>query len=206
MGTGCPSQAVASRLVDSRSCFVLGIGVNNGSNVRVDAFTMEAVCARAGTPAPAPVTWTEQAKLCGAGQSGGGCASGRVCLPKVSTGQKLCAFSSGVNSCPSGFTPEGSGLWYSGLDDTRDCGSVCPAASPSGGSCGTSYLALYGGNLCAGAATNLQSGVTCAFSAPTGLQSGRVILQGETPPACTAPPPAATGSATATGAMTVCCA
>ena len=205
MGATCPSQAVASRLIDSGSCFVLGIGVNNGSNVRVDPVTMQTSCFRSGTPVAQPATWTQEAKLCRGAEAGGGCGAGRMCVPKVSTGQRICAVASVTATCPSGYTPEGAGLWYTGLDDSRDCGSVCPIGSPVGGSCGTSYLALYGGNLCGGASTDLQPGVTCALSAPTGLQSGRVILQGETMPVCTATPPTATGSATPTGPTTVCC-
>src|SRR5262249_53394899 len=96
------------------------------------------------------------------------------------------------------------GTWYTSVNDTRTCGSSCTCGC-AGGSCGTSFVRGFtGASDCSSSAPiDLSSNAdNCNLAAP--LASGRIILQGDTPPTCT-PNNVLTGTATPAGPQTLCC-
>lgn len=107
-------------------------------------------------------------------------------------------------ACPGAYAPESGGTWYEGVDDQRSCGASCTCGAPTGGSCGTSFVRVYGSFGCEGAAAVLSSSQANCDEPPL-VQSAQVILQGTTAPSCVQSTPVATGTATPQGAQTLCC-
>jgi hypothetical protein len=66
-----------------------------------------------------PATWAQSYKFCErvAGPTGGGCASGLLCVAKSTA--TVCALAAGARACPN--TYSSSANWYGGFSDTRVC-------------------------------------------------------------------------------------
>jgi len=155
-------------------------------------------CNGIGTPTVTPAQWTESKKLCSYNAKGGGCATGKKCVPIQTDPNSQCALNSGSAVC-SGFSLSMND-WYTGYGDTRSCGACgCQAY---GGACqfasvwiGSDYSCAPGSNL------TLQSGEkSCMYRyvPNVGLDAQKVASQ------CTTSS-ALSGSLSPIGQQTMCC-
>jgi hypothetical protein len=193
----CPGTEITNRIVWSNQCISLPFTT---TNVHVDALQLQSTCGAAGTPMVPPASWTTETQFCRGG-AGLGCSPGSVCVHKAT---QHCVLHDGTTSCAAGYSPESGGTWYTSVTDNRSCGASCSCGS-TGGSCGTSFVrAFAGGSNCSSSTTiDLTSNAdNCALSFTPA--SGRIILQGDTPPTCFQDN-ILTGTATPSGAETLCC-
>ena len=147
----------------------------------------------------APAQWTESKKFCAYGAMGGGCATGKKCVPVQADTNSQCALNSGSGVC-TGFTSSKTD-WYTAYSDTRSCGAC--SCTAFGGACqyasvwiGSDYSCAPGSNL------TLQSGeknCTYKYVPNVGLDAQKVASQ------CTASS-TLSGSLSPTGQQTMCCA
>lgn len=97
-----------------------------------------------GSPTKPAAQWASRALACHGSLQGGGCASPKVCMPKPASPYKshVCIEKAGDVDCPAGTPFTKKSVYYTGVDDTRDC-SGCTCGSPSGGACEIT-ITLYG--------------------------------------------------------------
>jgi hypothetical protein len=204
--TPCPGgaafvpYAISSAVCNNNN----GAGFNfTTGSVRVGAMNAVKNCVGSGSPSVAPATFAATEKFCGASKLGGGCGANRRCLARPDAGQQHCAAAPGMVSCTGSYTPLGGTTWYTGLNDTRTCGTSCLCGPPLGGGCGTSVVRAYGTSTCSGTGTDLISNMD-SCGQPSPINSASIVLQNTSPPSCTVSNTVA-GSAMPTGAQTVCC-
>jgi hypothetical protein len=162
--------------------------------------------ATGGTATTAPAVWSQVARACSSSSTpvGGGCGAGRVCAPVPGSAfsTSTCVLQAGVaTACPASY-PTGPQVFYSGLEDQRAC-SACQCSGPTGATCtiGTPAITscidsttLDAPNAC----TALANPDTFKLaSTPTLSSPGSCTVSGGGTP---------TGSATATGPTSFCCA
>lgn len=176
----------------------LDVTFNGGS-------TVMGPCAPQATRDVPAYSWSIQARGCAAtaAMAQVDCASGQVCAPKPEPGfiQRLCVARAGDMSCPgNGYGVKH--LFYTSVDDSRNCTS-CTCGLPNGGSCEFSldtYQSTDGS--CSGGAITYGSTTKCAG---VGQPSDMRIDLKSVPGSCAPSSSTATGMATPTGAVTVCC-
>jgi hypothetical protein len=199
-----PVTPVATFDISSAACTPISLTTHNA---HIDTTTAHTSCGTMGTPSPTPLAWGAHTRLCSTSTVGAGCAAGNVCVAKAT---KHCVATSGVIACAAGYTAEGSGgPWYTGVTDTRSCGSTC-GCTTSGGSCQQSTVVLDSAPDCGGGITTdllAQNHDYCGQ--PATYQSATVNMprpqMGGDWPTCSASYSAMTGSVTATGSETLCC-
>lgn len=150
----------------------------------------------------APATWGDTATVCAPSGQLPACGATSSCVPPPDSGFALCIQSSGAVSCPSGWSA--SHLEYSGLSDTRGCSS-CSCGAATGGTCGGENAIDYWTTPACPATTPTGSiAPMSSCVSTTGIESLQysAVATGGT---CTPSPVSATGSATPTGPVTVCC-
>ncbi|HMJ10790.1 MAG TPA: hypothetical protein VK524_05255, partial [Polyangiaceae bacterium] len=160
--------------------------------------------AAGGTGTLRPTSWTENRTFCAATRSGGGCPSGRRCVPTIQSAN-ACVAKPGTGACaapyPTVSTASGQ-PWHTGVTDTRSCGPC--QCSFGTGPCTGSSLQFFATGDCSGNPYTAGSGAegnACAvpFTPQRARITGTVVN-----PSC---PPQAniTGEATPTGTQMVCC-
>jgi hypothetical protein len=171
------------------------VNVSNPDYVSVQFFNVAhggSCVPKGGSPGKTGPTWATSGIVCG-----GSCAQGVYCgaPPKNFT---TCVYLSGQDvSCPTtGYTSKT--VLYSGVDDTRGCGS-CTCAGPTGASCNGS-IDVYSGTGCTGTHTTAPT-ATCTHVSSVASFSYTGSFSGGS---C-APQVSATGSCTESGPTTVCC-
>jgi hypothetical protein len=139
--------------------------------------------------------WGSTASLCASSSAGERCDAGE-CRPIA---QSLCIVREGEHDCPEG-PYETASTWWSGAIDDRGCSS-CTCGPPVAASCdGVSQLEVYESGDCSGAALDSMAMDQCG----TAGGSARYLPEslGECSVESASTP---TGSATAAGAVTLCC-
>jgi hypothetical protein len=173
-------------------------------NVLIGALQTATGCTCTGKPAPTTPSFTTSYDFCETTQKGGGCNAGFVCAPKLSSGQH-CILQAGTTTCPGNYAVQGSGSWYTSINDQRMCGTSC-MYTKSGGTCGSQYhiRAFVNNTNCTGAADILSAGTSgCGQSTP--LDSFNITLGSDfVNPTCT-PNYSASGSGAGQGPQTLCC-
>lgn len=161
-----------------------------------------------GSPLPSktvsPLQWANSYAACGytAPLDVNGCNAGNRCvrLPDSAFDAKPCIAQVGDVACPG--SPFGNkSLVDTGSSDTRDC-SAC-TCSASGGSCAATITA-YQSNGCTGTSGSVVADGTCTGQGDSFL-SVHVDSRTTTPASCSPGTSSPTGSASATGPVTVCC-
>jgi hypothetical protein len=149
-------------------------------------------------------TWSQEVRGCRGAELGDECGQGRQCLPKAPAGFEnwLCIFAEGDLECPAGDYSEKTML-YSGVSDTRGCGSCICGAAPAT-TC-TGNWEVFDNDDCTGNVVHTQPVSPYACSgALDGVGSFRIALDGGTEcPIMTDTTP--TGSIEPDGAFTYCC-
>jgi hypothetical protein len=158
-------------------------------------------CTPSGTPTFDALAWGDSAVFCLADRVGGGCGSGKACVPADVTG--WCSVGDG--GCSADYATD-RGIWYEGVEDQREC-SVCQCGLGTA-DCSASYIAVYPDGACGGTPTPLQSvavqGDACGLA--FGPQSGRIIGDPVPGSGSCQPNNFMTGEATPTNEHHVCCA
>ena len=129
--------------------------------------------------------------------------AGRQCLPAVPEGfsRYLCIFANGDLECPAGDYGEKTVL-YSGVDDTRTCGTCMCGEEPEG-FC-TGEFEIFGSDDCSGAALQTAPYDGGCVGAVSGVESLRFAYDG--PATCDVlQMPAPAGSIAPAGEITYCC-
>jgi hypothetical protein len=142
------------------------------------------------TSAP-PLSWAGQVRLC----------TQTAAVPPVPDPSfTVCVEQVGAQTCPGLFPSRH--LEYTGADDARSC-SACTCGSPSGVNCGGSW-SLYTDGSCQTFFHNygLSFGQCTSYGTSGGSSMYQAAPSGGS---CTAATVAPTGSALATGAVTICC-
>ncbi len=196
----CPSSQYTGQLynVYTNSCQPLPAD-RNLYMFAVDSFTE---CTAQGTPVPSPTAWGETRVLCVADETGGGCPSGEVCAPAITTAS--CVMTEGSTDCSGALPDDTGGQWFTGVTDDRTCGACdCPFNYGSG-TCGGGTIVGYNGPNCTGSSETIGNGTqgsACGlmFAPVSGRVSGTASGGSCQPRAYT------TGAATETGPRTVCC-
>lgn len=168
----------------------------------------------AGSCAPSPVDFPNKAPFqqridaCGTDKVGGGCPSGKVCVPKGSGGptESLCVRQDGAKACPAGWTQTIGG--YTGAADTRSC-DACACGAPGTGCTGGSYTFFDLDQCMAGGNDNpIPVGSSTCADVSALLDSFSWSVQGQLPMpkgSCPASGGAPTGSVQPTQPFTYCC-
>ena len=199
-GTCPPFSPVVGIDVNSLACESIHLTSHNASTQSTSTHTS---CGWSGTPSPAALSWGAGTRVCTTSSVGAGCAPGNVCVAKAT---KHCATTSASAACAAGYHTEGAGgPWYTGVTDTRSCGSTC-GCTTSGGSCGMSIVELFTASGCGAGSTTeiLDNAVACNM--PLTYQSVRVAPGHDAvQPTCSPSYAPMTGSASPSGAVTVCC-
>jgi hypothetical protein len=137
------------------------------------------------------------------------CPSGELCAdaPPAPFETTACVSSSGNVACPASYTQKH--IVYSSFTDNRGCSS-CSCTVPMGIACtGTAKLDVFTDNACVTLEDTFNVNGTCASQSGPGSDTiASMRLAGVSLPnnfACTTSGGQPTGSATATGATTVCC-
>lgn len=83
-----------------------------------------------------PVKWVTQAAACHGTREGKGCSGAQICMPKPQNPFKphVCVEKPGDVDCPVGTPFQFKNVYYTDVDDTRDC-TACSCGAASGGSC-----------------------------------------------------------------------
>ena len=172
----------------------------NDPNIHYYSIRGTSQCTPSGTPTFDDVSWGQSAVFCVVERVGKGCGSGKVCVPNDAP--KWCTLSDG------GCTPDYAddrGVWYQGVDDTRDCGQCqCGLGTAD---CSASYINVYSDGACGGMAISLASVAVqddaCGLAfAP---QSGRIIGDPVPGSGSCQPNVFMSGEATPTDGASVCC-
>lgn len=167
-------------------------------------------CEASEPAAPPPVSWERTASLCASDQAGGGdCQTGQICLSSNEDmpPSKLCIFRPGDVLCPTGSYAKKS-LYFEGLTDDRSC-SPCECGVPTGRSCSVTVTGFESAQ-CAPPVMQVtvkspgpSPGCFMGVNAKYFKASPATILDGGT---CAASGGKLTGSASAKGPTTICCA
>jgi hypothetical protein len=176
-------KPLADAVVTGGSCTAIG------GNQQVQAYSFD-TAARGCAPPAAPV----------------GCGGG-LCVPKPSApfASTYCIYNAGELACPSAYPTKH--VYYQGASDTRTC-TACACGAPAGGTNACTWRAWFYASGCSGGGyptdgptggrcDGFNSAVTCMDSYVTG------------PTGTLSCPPSggqSTGTVTATGATTICCA
>jgi hypothetical protein len=162
----------------------------------VPAIFTPATCSLSGTGNLPGTSWAASKRFCTTASLGGGCASGKICVP-VTPGPN-CEIAPNTATCDTGYSAV-PGPWYTGKSDTRTC--HCSCGSPSG-TCGTT-VTLHTDSNCLNGATSFNTNANyCSATGP--FHSGKIE---STPPTCGAATYLPeTGSLGGTGLQTLCCA
>jgi hypothetical protein len=130
------------------------------------------------------------------------CPSGDICVPVpgASFGASLCVGQAGDVACP-GPDYTRKALYFTGANDTRGCSDCTCKAS---GSCAAGQVTQYSttDGTCGGSGNIFGAPFTCY---PLGSSTDVKYTATPTLGSCTPSAPTATGTATGTGAYTVCC-
>lgn len=168
--------------------------------VSVSGGTCEAIATAEVTPA----RFEKRVTICGGGESLDGCSASQLCVPQPSDllDASVCVWQSGEHACPMGYADRQ--LLFGDVEDDRACGE-CSCTEPVG-LCDDASLALFG----AMAACNPPSSGTVLANgqchATNALETRSVVVAPGQPSAFCAPSEGpATGSATPTDPLTLCC-
>jgi len=173
----------------------------NDPNIHYYSIRGTSQCTPSGTPTFDDLSWGASGVFCVVEHAGKGCGSGKVCVP--TDAPNWCTLADG------GCTPDYAddrGVWYQGVDDTRDCGQCqCGLGTAD---CSASYIGVYSDGACGTNPMPLQSvqvqGDACGLSfAP---QSGRIIGDPVPGSGSCQPNVFMSGEATPTNGASVCCA
>lgn len=145
-------------------------------------------------------TWNVTHRLCNGAPSGGSCAdTTESCLPK--DGGNLCIYHADDTDCPTAY-PE-KVAYFTSISDTRDCPAACGCVAGGTPECSASIFTWAGS--CTGtplsSSTLLSGGVNACVATATMVYAPTVSKVGT----CSGDTLTPLGTATATGAMTVCC-
>ncbi len=164
----------------------------------------------------AAATLTDQVRICGGGVAlANACsATAEACFPKPpsSSNAKTCVYKDGSATCPSGYTAT-SYVVYRGVSDGRTCPTSC-VCSPSGGVCRVSYFE-NDSSMCVGS----NSAMVYSYSDPADACVSRtsggmgasvysiktVSVSTSTQATCSGGSSTASGTATGSLPITVCC-
>jgi len=173
-----------------------------GGDTKIHYYSIRGVtnCQASGTPRLPSVSWAAESSFCPDERAGAGCGSNSACIPDDGP---RCVLLEGANaSCPSGYTRDATGAWYTGYSDQRAC-SECYCGFVTG-ACTGARLEVYSMFGCGGTSlvvSNGEEGDNCAL--PFGAASARII--GTADPMNCPPQSYADDKLSATGARTLCC-
>jgi hypothetical protein len=172
------------------------------AGIAIDAFTPNESCSVSGSPTITVSTWTASLDFCSAAKVGGGCGTGRVCVPAPPSDASLCELFTGAHACPTGSSGSD---WYTGYSGALGCGAC--GCTPTG-SCNGVTLG-YGKNGSCNDIGMIPGKRSVCFSDPTlypmnELMSPSVQILGTATQSCSASAPVS-GTLTPTGRQTLCC-
>ena len=184
-------------------CVTTGTGASVSAQPTATAFN--GTCGSSPTKNVPPLSWTNSDAVCtyNAPTDTGGCTNSALCMQQPPSGahSKACVWQNGDVSCPgSGYTTKT--LFYAGASDSRDC-SACTCTATAG-TC-TAQVTVYslGGCNSGGTLLGIQTDNSCHQFAALSAIAGAISV---TPGTCGANGTGGpTGSASATGPVTVCC-
>ena len=178
------------------------VGLNGATaGIAIDAFTPNESCSVSGSPTITASTWNASLDFCAAAKVGGGCGTGRVCVP-ASPSASICELFTGVHACPTGTTGSD---WYTGYSSNLSCGSC--GCTPTG-NCNNITLG-YGKDGTCDDIGMIPGKRSVCFSDPTQFPTGQlkspsVQILGAAIDSCSALAPMS-GTVTPTGRQTLCC-
>lgn len=175
-----------------------------GGDSKIHFYSIRGItnCEPSGTPRLPPVSWSTQGSFCVDERVGGGCGAGSACVSDESDGPECILLQGSSASCPSGYTRDATGTWYTGFNDQRTCSECYCGFVP--GACTGARLEVYPMAGCAGGATVVSNGEEGnACSLPFGAMSARII--GTADPNNCPPQSYPDDNLSGTGAHTVCC-
>jgi hypothetical protein len=180
------------------SCQPLG----GDSNIHFYSIRGITNCAASGTPRLPLVSWSTQGSFCRDDRVGGGCGASSACVADTSDGPECILLEGSSATCPTGYTRDPAGTWYTGYSDQRTCSECYCGFVP--GACTGARLEVYPMAGCAGGATIVSNGEEGnACSLPFGAMSARII--GSADPNNCPPQSYPDDNLRETGAHTVCC-
>lgn len=184
-------------------CNALGLSIPSDSYFQVEPVLVEGgACAPEASLNVPPATFGRTASTCGGAELLEGCDESEVCAPRAED-ESLCVWQEGDEDCPDGFE-ERREVYHQALDDQRAC-NECTCGDPAG-LCDNAVITMFA-NVCNPPVSGsiLASGECYPGSAIQPTQS--VIFDVGDPSAfCVASSAVATGEATPTEPLTVCCA
>jgi hypothetical protein len=196
-GTSCTdSVGEACKTLDS-SCFAsAGTGY---VSMQLPSGLASCSPTAAQDPTVGDASWKKEVRACTATDKLhiGGCAQGEVCAPKTPFEGSICVSKTGDLACPNAAYSE-KHVYYKGVNDTRSC-SECGCDHD----CDYAWRVEAAGASCS-APFALDSSDSCVMVSPTSGEIN-VGVQITGTGACSATGGQPTGSATPTGAVTVCC-
>ncbi len=175
-----------------------------GGDTKIHFYTIRGItnCDASGTPSLPPVSWSTQSSFCIEGRAGGGCGAGSACIADSSDGPECILLKGSNAACPTGYSRDVAGTWYTGYSDQRTC-SECYCGFMQG-ACTGARLEVYPMFGCTGGGTvvsNGEQGDACDL--PFGAMSARII--GSADPITCPPQSYPDDKLNPTGAHTVCC-
>jgi hypothetical protein len=171
------------------------------AGIAIDAFTPVESCTASGSPVITTTTWTATLDFCSTAQLGGGCGTGKACVP-ASPDAPLCQLLTGTPTCPTGTSGAD---WYTGFSGSLTCGTC---GCQSTGSCNGVNLGYSQDGSCSDIG-EINGKQTVCFNDSTvypmnELMSPSVQILGTATQSCSATAPA-NGTLTPTGHQTLCC-
>jgi hypothetical protein len=149
-----------------------------------------------------PPVFVKTSSTCGGAELLEGCEGGEVCAPRAN-GDAMCVWQDGDADCPEGFEGQRS-LTHRSIDDTRSCDD-CTCGDPLG-LCDGASITMFA-NVCNPPISALLD-VTgeCDLGSAASATRSAIFAVGEPNAFCVASDAVATGVATPTDPVTVCCA
>jgi len=199
--TNCQTSAGGAGL-PTNFCVTTGSGSSVAAQAEATAYN--GTCGSSPTKTVPPLSWSNSGSVCSysAPSDMGGCNSGALCMQQPPTGAytKACVWQNGDVACPG--TPYlQKTVFYTGVTDQRDC-SACTCTA-SAGTC-TAQVTVFGAGGCSGGSfIGIQTDNSCHQFAGVSAIAGTISVNPGTCSAGSTGGP--TGSASATGPVTVCC-
>jgi len=195
---------VESLNVFTTICNALGLNIPSDSYFQVEPVLVEGgACAPEAALNVPPATFGRNGLTCGGAELLEGCDDdAEVCVPRPD-GESLCVWQAGDEDCPEGFEGRRE-LYHQALDDQRAC-NECTCGDPVG-LCDNAVITMFA-NVCNPPVSGsiIASGECYPGSAIQPTQSA-IFDVGDPSAFCVAGAAVATGDATPTEPLTVCCA
>jgi hypothetical protein len=210
-GVDCPDNVVLSSF-NQLACSggflsnqnMVGCQPKVGLSQSISMPAAQPTCAATVAETIPALAWATDSELCGGAIEGGSCDGTDLCLPN--DGGDICVYQAGDVACPPEYPNETQ--VFTGATDTRDCPATC-TCTPSGTATCTTTVFTYTGAQCTAAPSgpiSVTSGASPQCLPNNVMNSASGAINAATMGTCTGSAVTATGSATATGVHTVCCA